>query len=295
MLPKWVFVSGLQFVSIRGFSFSSDDRRLSAVNTTRHGDWWRMPRDGETDPRAAWVVTWGLLLALLAGLFTAAFLALDYRWNWAAVWRYRGSLWRGWLMTIGLSLAALLLSGLLGAVTALAAQSRVRLLRAAARLYVELIRGTPLLVQVLVFFYVVADAARIGNRHVVGILILAVFAGAYLAEIFRAGIEGVGHSQWETARALGLTTAQTYRLVVFPQALRQMLPPLAGQWVSLIKDSSLLSVIGIQEFTLSARDVNAQTYSALEAFLPLAAGYLLLTLPLSLWARRLERRAQFET
>lgn len=265
------------------------------MNTGPTATWWRTPREGEPDAPAPRLVTWALLLVLLAGLFTAAFLALDYRWNWPAVWRYRTNLARGWLTTIGLSLAALLLSGLLGAVTALAAQSRVRLPRAAARLYVELIRGTPLLVQVLVFFYVVADAARIGNRHVVGVLILAVFAGAYLAEIFRAGIEGVGRSQWETARSLGLTTVQTYRLVVLPQALRQMLPPLAGQWVSLIKDSSLLSVIGIQEFTLSARDVNAQTYSTLEAYLPLAAGYLLLTLPLSLWARRLERKAQFET
>ncbi|HMO64136.1 MAG TPA: amino acid ABC transporter permease [Verrucomicrobiota bacterium] len=255
-----------------------------------------MPAAGDVPDRLApQVVAWGLLLLLLAGLFTAAFLALDYRWNWAAVWRYRTSLFRGWLLTLGLSLAALLLSGLLGALAALAAQSRLRLPRAAARLYVELIRGTPLLVQILVFFYVVADAAGIGNRHLAGVLILAVFSGAYLAEIFRAGLESVGRSQWETARALGLTPAQTYRLVVLPQALRQMLPPLAGQWVSLIKDSSLLSVIGLQEFTLAARDVNAQTYSTLEAYLPLAAGYLLLTLPLSLWARRLERRTGFET
>lgn len=266
-----------------------------ASGTAARGGWWRVPAGGAPDHPARQAAAWGLLLVLLAGLFTAAFLALDYRWNWPAVWRYRTGLFRGWLLTIGLSLAALLLSGLLGAAAALAAQSRVRLLRAAARLYVELIRGTPLLVQILVFFYVVADAARLGNRHLAGVLILAVFAGAYLAEIFRAGLESVGRSQWETARALGLTPAQTYRLVVLPQALRQMLPPLAGQWVSLIKDSSLLSVIGIQEFTLAARDVNAQTYSTLEAYLPLAVGYLLLTLPLSLWARRLERKAGFET
>ncbi|MFN0068161.1 MAG: ABC transporter permease subunit [Limisphaerales bacterium] len=113
--------------------------------------------------------------------------------------------------------------------------------------------------------------------------------------MIRAGLDSVGRSQREAARALGLTTAQTYRLVVAPQALRQPLPPVAGQFVSLIKDSSLLLVIGIQEFTLAAQQVNAQTYNTLEADLPLAAGYLLLTLPVFLWARRLERRTQFET
>jgi polar amino acid transport system permease protein len=265
------------------------------VSTQPAASWWLVPRSGGADAAGPRLLTWGLLFILLAGVFTAAFAALDYRWNWPAVWRYRDGLLRGWLTTIALSLAALALSGLLGVAGALAARSRVRLLRAAARLYVELIRGTPLLVQILVFFYVVADAAGVQDRHVAGTLILAVFSGAYLAEILRAGLDGVGRTQWETARALGLTTAQTYRHVVVPQALRQTLPPVAGQLVSLVKDSSLLSVIGIREFTLSAQQVNAQTYSTLEAYLPLALGYVALTLPVSLWARRLERRAQYDT
>jgi polar amino acid transport system permease protein len=92
-----------------------------------------------------------------------------------------------------------------------------------------------------------------------------------------------------------LTRAQTYRYVVFPQALRQSLPPLAGQFVSLVKDSSLLSIIGIQEFTLSAQMANARTYGTLECYLPLALGYLVLTLPISLWTRRLEKRHKFDT
>ena len=92
-----------------------------------------------------------------------------------------------------------------------------------------------------------------------------------------------------------MTRAQTYRLVVLPQALRHILPPLAGQFVSLVKDSSLLSVIGIGEFTLQAQQVNSLTYSTLESYLPLALGYLVLTLPLSLWSRSLERRMHFDT
>ena len=95
--------------------------------------------------------------------------------------------------------------------------------------------------------------------------------------------------------AIGFTPAQTYRFVIFPQALRQILPPLAGQFVSLIKDSSLLSVISISEFTLNAREVNSNTFSTLESYLPLALGYLMLTLPISLWIRSLERRHHFET
>ena len=168
-------------------------------------------------------------------------------------------------------------------------------MRYLGKIYVEIVRGTPLLVQILIFFYVVAPAFDVSDRYLVGILTLAFFSGAYISEIIRAGIESVGRSQLESARAIGLTRAQTYRYVIFPQALRQTLPPLAGQFVSLVKDSSLLSIIGISEFTLNAEMVNARTYSTLESYLPLAAGYLILTLPISLWTRRLEQRHKFET
>ncbi len=236
-----------------------------------------------------------LVLGFLALVFTAAFQQLQYHWNWSAPWRYRAVFWQGWLTTIVLAAASLLLSTVLGVGTALLSRSRFLPARALARVYTELVRGTPLLVQILLLFYVVAPAFHLTNRPVVGTLALSLFAGAYIAEIVRAGIESVGRSQWESARAIGLTTTQTYRFVVLPQALRQILPPLAGQFVSLIKDSSLLSVIGISEFTLGAQQVNSLTYSTLESYLPLAVGYLLLTLPLSLWARRLERRAHFDT
>ena len=128
-----------------------------------------------------------------------------------------------------------------------------------------------------------------------GLLILSCFSGAYIAEIVRAGIESVGRSQLESAQAIGLTRPQIYRHVIFPQALRQTLPPLAGQFASLIKDSSLLYVIGIPEFTANANAVNAMTFSPFECYLPLAVGYLILTLPISLWTRRLEQRHKFET
>jgi polar amino acid transport system permease protein len=126
-------------------------------------------------------------------------------------------------------------------------------------------------------------------------LILSNFAGAYISEILRAGIESVGASQLESARAIGLTGVQTYRYVIVPQALRQILPPLAGQFASLIKDSSLLSFIGFEEVTNNAQQVASFTYSYLESYTPLAVAYLALTLPISLWSRSLERRMRFET
>jgi polar amino acid transport system permease protein len=158
-----------------------------------------------------------------------------------------------------------------------------------------LIRGTPLLVQLLIGFYVIASAIGLENRFVVGVLVLSLFSGAYMAEIFRGGLEAIPQTQRDAARSIGLTPIQTLRFVIVPQAVRLVLPPVAGQLVSLIKDSSLLSVIAISEFTLNAQEVNSFTYSTLESYLPLAAGYLILTLPLSALSRFLEKRFRYET
>ena len=232
---------------------------------------------------------------LLAVLLQIAFVRLQYHWNWSALVEYRTLLLRGWTVTLLLSCGALILSSVMGLLLALAGRSSWLPLRHFHRVVVELIRGTPLLVQILIFFYVVADAYGVQNRYLVGVLTLSLFSAAYIAEIIRAGIESVGATQWESARAIGMDNRQIYRHVVFPQALRQSLPPMAGQFVSLIKDSSLLSIIGIAEFTKNARDVNSLTFSTLESYLPLAIGYLVLTLPISWWTRSLEGKVRFET
>ncbi|HMP77461.1 MAG TPA: amino acid ABC transporter permease [Kiritimatiellia bacterium] len=235
-----------------------------------------------------------LILAVLAAGLSYAFAQIAYHWNWGGIWIYRARFVDGWLTTIALSAAALGLSVLIGLLAALGRRARFLPFRQAAVVYVELIRGTPLLVQILIFFYVVANAFGVHDRFFAGVLILSLFAGAYISEIIRAGIESVGASQLESARAIGLTPAQTYRFVIFPQAIRQMLPPLSGQFVSLVKDSSLLSIISISEFTLNAQQVNSYTYSTLESYLPLAVGYLLVTLPLSWFSRYLEHRFAYE-
>jgi len=239
-------------------------------------------------------VAYLVVVAVLLIAAAAAFGRVNYEWNWAAVWDYRQKFLQGWLVTVGISLAALVMSVLMGGVVALMLRSGNVLAEAAARVYVELIRGTPLLVQLLIGFYVVATAVGLDNRYVAGVLLLSLFSGAYMAEIFRGGLDAIPRAQIDSARAIGLAPWQTFRLVVLPQAVRLVLPAVAGQLVSLVKDSSLLSVIAISEFTLNAQEVNSFTYSTLESYLPLAAGYLLLTLPLSALARHLERQFRYE-
>jgi polar amino acid transport system permease protein len=236
-----------------------------------------------------------LAVLLVALVFYFSFHQLSYRWDWSAVYKYRWNLLSGWLVTILVSLCSLVLSTAIGVLFALVRRSGFQPLRYFGHLYVELVCGTPLLVQILIFFYVVADAFHVGNRYVVGVLVLSFFSGAYISEVIRAGIESISRGQLESAKAIGLTRIQTYRHVIFPQALRLTLPPLVGQFVSLIKDSSLLSIIAVNEFTQTARDVNSVTYSTLECYIPLAIGYLFLTLPISLWTRGLERKIHFES
>jgi polar amino acid transport system permease protein len=246
-------------------------------------------------PAPVRVFNWLLVWLALSLVFYFSFHQLAFQLRWSSLGPYREMFIDGWLLTVALSAAALILSTLIGLLLALLRRSRVLVLRYFARIYVEIVRGTPLLVQILVLYYVVASAFGLENHYVAGVLILSGFSGAYISEIFRAGIESVGRSQLESAQAIGLTRRQIYRYVIFPQALRQALPPLAGQFASLIKDSSLLYVIGIPEFTSNAQTVNAETFNAVESYLPLALGYLVLTLPISLWTRHLEERHKFET
>ncbi|MDQ8205354.1 amino acid ABC transporter permease [Pelagicoccus sp. SDUM812003] len=236
-----------------------------------------------------------LALSLICSLILAAFASLQYNWNWSSVFNYRNKLLGAWLTTLQISSVSLVLSSIIGALSALSSRSRFLPLRYLFRLYVEITRGTPLLVQILIYYYVIADAAHIDNRYTVGTLVLSLFSGAYLSEIFRAGIESVGSSQLLSAQAIGFDSYQTFRYIILPQALRQSLPALAGQFANLIKDSSLLSIIAISEFTLAAQEVNAATLSSFESFIPLAIGYLILTLPISYLSRYMERKVSFDT
>ena len=241
-------------------------------------------------------MAWALLLALVcASAIYATFHAINYHWEWAAIWEFRSLILRGWMVTLLLSLGALVLSVFVGLLLMTGQRSRVVPIRLFSRGFVEIIRGTPLLVQLLIGYYGVANALHIDSSMLVGIVILAFFEGAYLAEIFRAAWESIGASQLEAAKAVGFNRVQTWRYVIFPQAVRRALPGTAGQMVSLVKDSSLLSVIGAEEMTQIVKIVNSKAYVALEGYIPLALLYLAITLPLSWWARRLEAKFKYET
>jgi polar amino acid transport system permease protein len=190
--------------------------------------------------------------------------------------------------TLEVSAGALVVAVVVGFAAGLARLSRSVWLSQLAAIYVELVRGTPLLVQMFVALYVVGYAVGVDDRMLVGTLTLGCFAGAYVSEIVRAAVQSVDGAQVEAALSQGMTGGQVMRYVVLPQALRRMLPALAGEFVSLVKDSSLLSVIGV--FELSKRAA-ADTHRTYEVYLPLAVLYLAITFPLSRWVRRLELRS----
>lgn len=230
-----------------------------------------------------------LLLFLIVVPIYFMFVNISYDFNWAQVYEYKQKFINGFLMTIIISAFALILSFIIGLFFAYAQNSKLIILRFFARFYVEIIRGTPLLVQILIFFYVFANNLGFENRYIVGTFILAIFSGAYVCEIIRAAIQSIEKEQFETGLSLGMSDYQLYRYIIFPQAFKRMLPALTGQFASIIKDSSLLSIIAISEFTMNAQEVDAITYSTLESYIPLAIGYLLLTYPVSYYTNKLEK------
>lgn len=246
-----------------------------------------------TGPRGQ-LLAWVGVIALAASFISLLFVRLAPQTDFSGVWEYRRLLWQGWWQTLFAAGAALVVSCLLAPVWCLCALGPLRALRVLALVSTEILRGTPLLVQLLLGFYVVADALGWDHRLSVGIGLLALHSSVYLGEMLRGGIQSIAATQHEAALAVGFNRRQTYRFVILPQALRRVLPGMAGQAVNLVKDSSLLSVIGVMEFTKQAQTANSLTYSSFEAYLPLAFGYLILTVPLSIWTRRLERRLASE-
>lgn len=230
-----------------------------------------------------------LLLAVLAGLLWLVLSRIRYHWDWGAVWGYRWIFFSGLGVTVVLSVGAISLGLLLGVASGLASVSGNVVLTELAALYVGAFRGTPLLVQVLIFYFCVGVVVHVDSPYLIGTATLGFFSGAYISEMVRAGVESVDKGQWETALSSGLTHRQALIHVVFPQAARRIVPPVTGQFVSCIKDSSLLSIISVRELTKAAEVVNATTYKTFEAYLPLAVFYLLLTWPLSHLTGRLEK------
>ncbi|ECQ6164949.1 TPA: amino acid ABC transporter permease [Campylobacter jejuni] len=239
------------------------------------------------------IITNLILLILFLILFCyCSFSISAYHFDFSVISTYKEKFLQGFLNTLIISFFSLLLSIILGGVFCAFSLSSIVFLRFLSTFYIELIRGTPLLVQVLLMYYIIANNLGLDNRYVAGVIILSCFSAAYLAEIFRAGILSISISQLESARALGLKEMQVFAYVIFPQALKNILAPLSGQFANLIKDSSLLSVIAVNELTQSAQEINSYTFATLEAYVILAITYLILTLPISIFSRYLERKCQ---
>jgi polar amino acid transport system permease protein len=252
-------------------------------------------------------------LAILGGL--AAFLLLAPRtpYRWDRIWGpggYGAQILGGFATTAWVSLVAMVLGLVLGFAGGRARLARSPAVQQVGTLYVEIVRGTPFLIQVLVAYYCIAPVLRdllleagaptglalLFNQPIfVGVVALGLFCGAYVTEIVRAAVESVDRGQSEAALAQGMTHAQVLRHVLFPQALKRMIPPLTGELVSLVKDSSILSIIAVAELSKRASEAQAATYLSFEVLLPVAVLYLALTFPLGRLARHMERRSHLAT
>lgn len=269
-------------------------------------------------------------LGLISYIFYRAQFHFHYNWNWQLIPGYlirqetESGRWvlsllgQGFLATVRLTVWGGLLAALIGGVVGVCRGAHSLFLRLISRAYVELIRNIPPLVFIFIFYFFIsgqimpllnvedriatAGPATLGiltwlfgppellTNFLSGLICLAMFEGAYVAEIVRAGIEAVPKGQSEAARALGMHSGQVLSEVVLPQAVEKMIPPLAGQFISLIKDSSLISLISIQELTFAGTELAVSSGRVFEVWLTVAALYFLLCFGLARLFRRLEHR-----
>ena len=235
-----------------------------------------------------------LVMGLFIAIFWLSLGAINEHLDFSFLGQFRLRILDGFLVTIGISLASLLLSLIIGILSAAGCSSPLLFVRYFCNVYIKFIRGTPLIMQIYLFFYIVGTAWGVENRFVAGIIILSIFEGAYIAEIIRGSLLSLEESQLEAARAVGFTRSQTLRFVILPQLITRTLPALTGQFASIIKDSSLLSMIAVIELTQTIREITAVNFRMFECYLFLGLLYLCLTLPISFISKRLERRFQYE-
>ena len=213
-------------------------------------------------------------------------------------WR-AGILAQGMWITLKVSIYSIVFGIILGLVGGIARISTNPALKWSAITYVEIVRGSPLLVQIFIWYFVLATLINnLLKKYSIteipalwyGVAALACFTGAYVTEIVRAGIQSIHRGQIEAARSLGMSNAQSLRYIILPQAMRRILPPLAGQFISLIKDSSLLGIIAIRELTKATREAITTSLQPYEFWFVCAILYLILTFALSMFVQYLEKR-----
>ena len=196
-------------------------------------------------------------------------------------------------VTIQITVLSTAIGFVIGLVVGVARISHLRPLRLLAEVYVEFFRGTPLLVQIFLFYFAlpVITGQRI-DPFIAAISACGINSGAYVAEIFRAGIQSVDEGQMEAGRSLGMTWLQTMHYIIVPQAFKRVIPPLGNEFIAMLKDSSLVSVIGFEELTRRGQLIIAKTYGSFEIWMSVAVIYLVMTLTISRFVAYLERRCR---
>ena len=212
--------------------------------------------------------------------------------NFSLVWQSLPYLWSGFLITMALAAVSIAGSTVLGIAIAAVRTAPLPMVPSLARAYVEVFRGSPIPITLLFVYF--GAALYLGysvNLFVAAAVGLSVYHSAYIAEIFRSGIEAVPAGQHEAAQILGLTRAQTFARVVLPQSIRIALPPTVGQYISLIKDTSIASIIGLAEMMKVGQSIVDRTADPLSIYLIVAVLYFAMCYPLSLWVTRTQREA----
>ena len=194
-------------------------------------------------------------------------------------------------VTIKITAMSVAVGVIIGRFVGIARICRVRPLEWLAAVYVDFFRGTPLLVQIfLVYFALPVLTGQRIDPYIAAIGACGINSGAYVAEIFRAGIQSIDEGQMEAGRSLGMTWGQTMRYIIVPQAFKRVIPPLGNEFIALLKDSSLVSVIGFEELTRRGQLIIAKTYGSLEIWISVAIVYLVMTLTISRFVAYLEKR-----
>ena len=211
-------------------------------------------------------------------------------WSWQFVGEILPSLFRGFLITIQATLLGSLVAAVLGLVFAILRRSENRWISKPVGFFVEFIRGTPLLVQLYFLFYVLPDIGILLSPLMAGIIGLGLHYATYASEVYRAGIDNVPRGQWEAAKAANLTTTQTWRYVILPQAIPPMIPALANYFIAMFKETPLLSAITVLELMNEAKSIANYTYRYLEPMTMVGVFFLAVSIPSVVVLRWLERR-----
>ena len=198
---------------------------------------------------------------------------------------------QGALITIEITLMAVGIGFFIGLFAGIARICRIKALRIIATIYADCIRGTPLLVQIFLIYFALPMLIHTQiNPFVAAVTACAINSGAYVSEIFRAGIQAIDQGQFEAGRSLGLSWWQTMYYIILPQAFHNILPPLGNEFITMLKDSSLVSVIGFEELTRRGQLIIAQTYGSFEIWMTVAALYLIMTLAIAKFVSFMEHK-----